>query len=73
MENRKLMYFFYILFAEKQLCGYGLRQQRDRNGGLENAAALIYPLRVARVLFMGEAKSLRSSYEGNAVRTRSRF
>lgn len=60
------------IFAEKQLCGCELRQQRDRNGGPENEASQSHPLRVVRVLFTGEGKSLRSSYEGEAVRTRTR-
>lgn len=58
---------FYILFAGKQFCGYELRDESDRNGGLENEPSQLNPLRVTRVPFTGEGRSLRSSNEGKAV------
>lgn len=57
---------FYILFTGKQFCGYKLRDESDRNGDLENEPSRLNPLRVTRVPFTGEGKSLRSSNEGES-------
>lgn len=57
---------FYILFADKQLCGYELRDESNRNGGLESEPSQLNLLRVARVSSTGEGKSLRSSNEGES-------
>lgn len=53
---------FCIFFAGKQLCGYELKDESDRNGGgLGNEPSQLNPLKVVRVPSTEEGKSLRSS------------